>query len=143
MLISKLNSHVNSTCSSSSSDLSPASSVWIVYNEGWGQITSYYPEFGLTDRVRQLDPTRLVDSTTGWYDHGAGDFSVRNFIIRALKSAAIDTINQTYEIDTTLEAWNYRGHHLLGKLLDQTAIWSCSGKIWIQTTDVEARSMAS
>ncbi|KAK4892881.1 hypothetical protein LTR49_028548 [Elasticomyces elasticus] len=48
---------------------------WVVYNEGWGQITSYYPEFGLTDRVRQLDPTRLVDSTTGWYDHGAGDFS--------------------------------------------------------------------
>ncbi len=49
---------------------------WIVYNEGWGQITSYYPEFGLTDRVKQLDPTRLVDSTTGWYDHGAGDYSV-------------------------------------------------------------------
>jgi hypothetical protein len=23
-----------------------------------------------------LDPTRLVDSTTGWFDHGAGDFSV-------------------------------------------------------------------
>lgn len=26
--------------------------------------------------VKSLDPTRLVDSTTGWYDHGAGDFSV-------------------------------------------------------------------
>lgn len=49
----------------------------IIYNEGWGQLTDYYPEFELTDRVRQLDPTRLVDSTTGWYDHGAGDFSVR------------------------------------------------------------------
>lgn len=51
--------------------------------------------------------------------------------------AAIDTINQTYEIDTTLEAWNYRGHRLLGELLDQVAIWSCSGGIWTQTTDVE------
>lgn len=49
----------------------------IIYNEGWGQITSYYPEFGLTAMVKQLDPTRLVDSTTGWFDHGAGDFSVR------------------------------------------------------------------
>lgn len=48
----------------------------VIYNEGWGQIIDYYPEFGLTDRVRQLDPTRLVDSTTGWHDHGAGDFSV-------------------------------------------------------------------
>lgn len=34
-----------------------------------------YPEFGLTNLVRSLDPTRLVDSTTGWYDHGAGDYS--------------------------------------------------------------------
>lgn len=49
----------------------------VIYNEGWGQITDTYPEFELTDRVRQLDPTRLVDSTTGWVDHGAGDFSVR------------------------------------------------------------------
>ena len=48
----------------------------VIYNEGWGQITSYHPEFALTDRVRQLDPTRLVDSTSGWVDHGAGDFSV-------------------------------------------------------------------
>ena len=54
----------------------PSIVIWVVYNEGWGQITTpYYPEFGLTDIVRQLDPTRLVDSTTGWYDHGAGDFS--------------------------------------------------------------------
>jgi hypothetical protein len=54
----------------------PSIATWVVYNEGWGQITSYYPEFELTERVKQLDPTRLVDSTTGWYDHGAGDFSV-------------------------------------------------------------------
>jgi hypothetical protein len=48
----------------------------IIYNEGWGQVIAGYPEFGLTDRVMQLDPTRLVDSTSGWYDHGAGDYSV-------------------------------------------------------------------
>lgn len=35
-----------------------------------------YPEYGLTARVKELDPTRLVDSTSGWHDHGAGDFSV-------------------------------------------------------------------
>jgi len=55
----------------------PSIVTYIVYNEGWGQLTNYYPEFGLTDLVKQLDPTRLVDSTSGWYDHGAGDFSVR------------------------------------------------------------------
>lgn len=50
---------------------------------------------------------------------------------------AINTINQTYEIDTTIEDWNYRGHHLLGELLDQIALFACSGGIWTQTTDVE------
>lgn len=48
----------------------------VVYNEGWGQVIEGYPEYGLTARVKELDPTRLVDSTSGWYDHGAGDFSV-------------------------------------------------------------------
>lgn len=48
----------------------------VIYNEGWGQVLHDYVEFGLTDLVKQLDPTRLVDSTSGWYDHGGGDFSV-------------------------------------------------------------------
>lgn len=48
----------------------------VIYNEGWGQITVTQPEFAMTDRVKQLDPTRLVDSVSGWIDHGAGDFSV-------------------------------------------------------------------
>ena len=49
----------------------------VIYNEGWGQLLDGFPEFGLTDLVRSLDATRLVDATTGWFDHGAGDYSVR------------------------------------------------------------------
>ncbi|KAJ9157325.1 Glycoside hydrolase family 2 immunoglobulin-like beta-sandwich [Pleurostoma richardsiae] len=50
--------------------------TWVIYNEGWGQITSpYYPEFAIADRIKEQDPTRLIDATTGWNDHGAGDFS--------------------------------------------------------------------
>lgn len=52
----------------------PSIVAWVIYNEGWGQITDYFPEFELTERVRKLDPTRLIDATTGWHDHGAGDF---------------------------------------------------------------------
>lgn len=55
----------------------PSIVAWVLYNEGWGQIKlAYQPEIGLVDRVRKLDPTRLIDATSGWYDHGAGDFSV-------------------------------------------------------------------
>lgn len=51
--------------------------------------------------------------------------------------AAIDTIDQTYEIDTTIEAWNYRSHRLLNELEDQVRLYACSGGVWTQTTDVE------
>lgn len=154
----------------------PSIVAWVVYNEGWGQITEpYYPEFALTDIVRSLDPSRLVDSTSGWYDHGAGDFSDnhhyanpqcgapfysiqspphdssrigfqgefggigQNVSIEHLWNVqeAIDTINQTYEIDTTLAAWRYRGHVLLEELRQQVEMYECSGGVWTQTTDVE------
>ncbi|KAL4741093.1 glycoside hydrolase superfamily [Aspergillus similis] len=52
----------------------PSIYTWIVYNEGWGQLSTA-PEISLTERVKELDPTRLVDSTSGWNDHGAGDYS--------------------------------------------------------------------
>ena len=42
---------------------------WVVFNEGWGQSdTAKY-----TDVVKQLDPSRLVISASGWTDRGTGD----------------------------------------------------------------------
>nr|POE90197.1 beta-galactosidase [Quercus suber] len=49
--------------------------AWAIYNEGWGQLTSYHPEFALTKRIHELDPTRLVNAASGWHDYGAGEFS--------------------------------------------------------------------
>ncbi|KAL1624263.1 hypothetical protein SLS56_007965 [Neofusicoccum ribis] len=49
--------------------------TWVIYNEGWGQIRSYHPEYQIADRIDELDGTRLIDATSGWYDYGAGDFS--------------------------------------------------------------------
>lgn len=34
-----------------------------------------YPEIAIAERVAATDPSRLIDATSGWYDHGAGDFS--------------------------------------------------------------------
>ncbi|MGC8668715.1 MAG: glycoside hydrolase family 2 protein [Chthonomonadales bacterium] len=42
---------------------------WVVFNEGWGQ----YDTERLTDWVKRLDPTRLVDDASGWTDKGVGD----------------------------------------------------------------------
>jgi hypothetical protein len=50
---------------------------------------------------------------------------------------AINEINQTYEIDSDLDIWNYRAHFILGELEDQIKRFACSGGVWTQTTDVE------
>ncbi|QWZ08406.1 hypothetical protein KRR39_00545 [Nocardioides panacis] len=42
---------------------------WVPFNEGWGQ----FDAAAVADRVRDLDPTRLVDHASGWHDQGAGD----------------------------------------------------------------------
>jgi hypothetical protein len=47
----------------------PSIFCWVVFNEGWGQ---YDPE-RIAARVKELDPTRLVDAASGWVDSGTGD----------------------------------------------------------------------
>ncbi len=40
--------------------------VWVVFNEGWGQFDSG----ALTEKVKNLDSTRIIDSVSGWHDQG-------------------------------------------------------------------------
>ena len=47
----------------------PSIIMWVVFNEGWGQ----YDAERLTAKVKQLDPTRLVNNASGWTDKNAGD----------------------------------------------------------------------
>ncbi len=59
----------------------PCIAAWVPFNEGWGQFESRR----ITARIRQWDPTRLVDSTSGWFDQGAGDFESRHIYNIRLK----------------------------------------------------------
>ncbi|KAH6628131.1 glycoside hydrolase superfamily [Chaetomium tenue] len=153
----------------------PSIITWVIYNEGWGQITDYHPEFALTERVRELDPTRLIDAVTGWHDHGAGDYSDNHkyaepqcgtpFFSRPSSPydpnrigfqgefggigirpadenlwpipAAVNAINDTYEIHSGAESFHYRAHVLLTQLREQVERYACSGAVYTQTTDVE------
>lgn len=47
----------------------PSIVVWVAFNEGWGQFNTG----GIVDRIKNLDPTRLVNSASGWTDRGVGD----------------------------------------------------------------------
>jgi beta-galactosidase/beta-glucuronidase len=48
----------------------PCIAIYTLFNESWGQ----FDVVQLTEKLRSLDPTRLIDSTSGWYDKKAGDF---------------------------------------------------------------------
>ncbi len=50
---------------------SPSIIMWIIFNEGWGQ----HQTEALTALVKSLDPSRLVDSASGWWDARVGDIS--------------------------------------------------------------------
>ncbi|MHC4495107.1 MAG: glycoside hydrolase family 2 TIM barrel-domain containing protein, partial [Planctomycetota bacterium] len=47
----------------------PSIVMWVPYNEGWGQ----WDTPRIVDLIKELDPTRLVNNTSGWTDRGVGD----------------------------------------------------------------------
>ncbi len=48
--------------------------VWVPFNEGWGQFDSAK----WTEYVREKDPTRIIDSVSGWHDQGVGKTELRS-----------------------------------------------------------------
>ena len=47
----------------------PSIIMWVPFNEGWGQHdTEFYVE-----KMKEWDPTRLVNNASGWTDMGVGD----------------------------------------------------------------------
>lgn len=54
----------------------PSLMLWCPFNEGWGQFDAK----GITAIIRQKDPHRLIDSTSGWFDQRCGDcYSIHNY----------------------------------------------------------------
>ncbi|RYG68506.1 glycoside hydrolase family 2 [bacterium] len=49
----------------------PSIIVWTPFNEGWGQ----HDTEAITALTKQLDPSRLVNSASGWTDKGVGDIA--------------------------------------------------------------------
>ena len=57
----------------------PCVALWTPFNEGWGQFDAREA----TERIRRIDPTRLVNEACGWFDQGGGDvYSIHNYLRR-------------------------------------------------------------
>ncbi len=52
-------------------------SVWVPFNEGWGQFDSVR----ITEDMKKIDPTRLIDSVSGWNDQGKGTSDTKSLHI--------------------------------------------------------------
>ena len=52
----------------------PSIGCWVPFNEGWGQ----FDAAAATKQLLALDPGRLVDEASGWFDQGGGDVDSRH-----------------------------------------------------------------
>ena len=59
----------------------PSIAIWVPFNEGWGQFDSER----ITQLIREKDNSRLIDSASGWFDQGAGDFISEHNYFRPLR----------------------------------------------------------
>ncbi|GAA5026241.1 glycoside hydrolase family 2 protein [Microbacterium fluvii] len=61
----------------------PSISLWVPFNEGWGQFDAARIAETL---VRELDPTRPIDHASGWHDQGAGDLRSLHVYFRPVRA---------------------------------------------------------
>lgn len=135
----------------------PSIAIWCPFNEGWGQFDS----LRISEAIKSIDPTRLVDAASGWFDQGGGDFisihnyfrplrvSVKKWADRAfflseyggyachLKGhTSVDRIFGYKRYDTT-EEFQAAYHELIEKSLLPLKKQGLSGAVYTQVSDVE------
>lgn len=64
----------------------PCIAVWVPFNEGWGQFDSRLAY----EKIKPLDSTRIVDTTSGWHDLGHSDVISKHIYFTPIKVKAGD-----------------------------------------------------
>ena len=134
----------------------PCIVMWVPYNEGWGQ----WDTARITEMVKKLDPTRLVNSTSGWADRGVGDVNDlhkypgpgspepeanRAVVLGEFGGLGLPVSGHTWQREKN---WGYRSFtnatalttayiDLVGKLFPLIGEKGLSAAVYTQTTDVE------
>ena len=134
----------------------PSIVMWVPFNEGWGQ----YDTARVTDLTKQYDPTRLVNSASGWTDRGTGDVNDVHVYPgpgaptaeekRAIVLGEFGGLGLPLEGHTWLDKgnWGYRSYTskeslteayvgLLARLHRLIGEPGLSAAVYTQTTDVE------
>jgi hypothetical protein len=136
----------------------PSIVMWVPFNEGWGQ----FDTGRITDLIREIDPSRLVNSTSGWTDRGTGDVhdihaypgpgappveAGRAGVLGEFGGLGLAIENHTW----SEESWGYRGvqdaeelarryEQLLRAVYDLKENAGLAAAIYTQITDVETET---
>ncbi|SPE60477.1 Glycoside hydrolase family 2 sugar binding [Verrucomicrobia bacterium] len=134
----------------------PCIVMWVPYNEGWGQ----WDTGRIVQRIKQLDPTRLVDAASGWTERGVGDVidmhkypgpgapepeANRAAVLGEFGGLGLPVRGHTWQAEKN---WGYRSFtdaealtaaylDLVSKLFPLVDAHGLSAAVYTQTTDVE------
>lgn len=134
----------------------PSIIMWVLFNEGWGQ----HDTERLARRIKAADPTRLVDSASGWTDLKVGDVvdfhsypqplapppeASRAGVLGEFGGLGLGVTNHTW---SARQPWGYQILPNAGRLTDEYVklwqrVWELQGSnglaaaIYTQITDVE------
>jgi hypothetical protein len=137
---------------------SPSIVMWVPFNEGWGQ----YDTCRITEYVKSLDPTRLVNPTSGWTLRPCGDiYDIHTYDVELeVPPIALDRATVVGEFggigypikenlwNPKMRNWGYQTYYSSEELLknyiykfDQIVQMKekngLSAAVYTQTTDVE------
>ena len=136
----------------------PSIVIWVPFNEGWGQ----YKTAEIVDIIKKIDPSRLVNSVSGWADRGVSDMldlhhypepicpdlqENRAIVLGEFGGLGLGIDGHTW-VD---ENWGYRNMQTKEELLQKysdfyTEVWKfrdnggLSAAVYTQITDVETET---
>lgn len=85
----------------------PSIVTWVLFNEGWGQFDAR----SATAAVQQIDSTRPIDSVSGWYDQGCGNYLSEHNYFRTLEAKPAQALDRAYVISEFGGlAWSVENH---------------------------------
>jgi hypothetical protein len=134
----------------------PCIVIWVPFNEGWGQ----YDTGRIAEWTRKHDPSRLVNSASGWTDRGVGDMHDihvypgpgspkpeprRAAVLGEFGGLGLPLPNHTWQSEknwgyqsfTTRDALNTAYRQLIFRLRPLIGSPGLSAAVYTQTTDVE------
>ncbi|MBN1271980.1 MAG: chitobiase/beta-hexosaminidase C-terminal domain-containing protein [Candidatus Aminicenantes bacterium] len=135
----------------------PSIVMWVPFNEGWGQ----YDSARMVQKIRELDPSRLVDHASGWHDRGIADVvdihsypeprSPQPEILRAAVLGEFGGLGLNIPGHTWKKGWGYdllqdrenlinRYEQLFSLLLPLIETPGLSAAVYTQITDIETEN---